>query len=104
MCNGWDLANLPVVLLTVDAAAFTIQVVVDSSTFAWADIAIGPSVSLIYPGPCEPCLEPAGFAPSQLAAPYALIDPLLLIVLASIDSARTRHRHCACAKNNHDGK
>jgi hypothetical protein len=64
VCVILRIAILPVVLLAVDAPAFAIQLSIEASTLAWAEIAIGPGESLVYLDPCKSRFEPSGFASS----------------------------------------
>jgi hypothetical protein len=82
---GLWIAFLTVVLLTINAAAFAIQLALQSSALTRSDMSVHPGKSLVGSDPCFTCFEASGFATGQLAAPDALIDALLLVTFSRID-------------------
>jgi hypothetical protein len=83
--GGLWIAILTVVLLTINAAAFAIQLALQSSALTRSDMSVHPGKSLVGSDPCFSCFEASSFATGQLAAADALIDALLLVTFSRID-------------------
>src|SRR5262245_39943253 len=80
-----DRAVLAVVLLVVDAAALDVLGTLDALELAPADCAVSEG-AVFHPVPVIlAALEASGLAPRQFARLDALVDALLLAVLAAVD-------------------
>ena len=93
---------LPVVGLTIDGSALTIQLSLQVGSLARAEIAVRSRAAFVSVDSNQPCFKPPCFEPGQLAAADSSIDAMLLAVLARVDPAVGGHRHRARAENKHD--
>src|SRR5262245_24479167 len=90
-------------LLAVDGVAFAAKLAVEPGAFTGADLSVHPRESLVYTDPRKTGFKTSRLAPCKLAAADALADSVLLTVSAPVNSARTRNRGYAQAKNKHNG-
>ena len=79
------IAVLTIVLLTINAAAFAIQLALQSSALSRSNSPVRPGKSHIRSDPSLSSFESSGFATSQLAAADALVDALLLVTFSRVD-------------------